>query len=392
MSNLEGVTLSLVDFSIDPATGLYNTIRLVPSPDSNFIDQLKTNDNIGTNTSNSYILTELGAYLDSSNTLSLNETIEATAVTPDVTQAQLESWELDLNTGVISLTFDDVVQGGTADVTKVSLANNALRSSEFILSGDSTSTSTNSVQQVITLSLNDLNQIKSRIFTDGLAANENSSFIFMTAEAYLGYDSRDIIPITRTNPADSPQYMRDSVIPELSSFDLDMNTGVLTVTFNEPIGNIDYTVFTIQSSGVSSPDGVMLSGNAMSLPSSFRQVFTVTLLRDDVIAIKDNTSIATSQTNSFLFISSGSANDTSGNAIVDSVNQTSRYTPDTSAPIFESFTLDLDNGELSLTFDDAVDASTFMISQLELREAILNSNISQTVALVLFQLVAFLTF
>lgn len=98
-------------------------------------------------------------------------------------------------------------------------------------------------------------------------------------------------------------------------------------------------------------------------------------------ALKIDRSVATSTSNTFLKIGQGCANDTNGNVVTVPVNgagvatgiQAANVVQDATAPNIINFDLNInatdDRGTLTLTFDEAVDVSTFDAERLSLQNA-----------------------
>lgn len=122
----------------------------------------------------------------------------------------------------------------------------------------------------------------------------------------------------------------------LDHWDLDMNTGHLNMTFDEPVNasTLNVTGITIQDSTTASysytlTDSATSSGDGTSI--------SITLSTTDVNAIKSNTNIAVNQGTSYLTITSDVIDDMDGNAVnaITDGNavQTASFTPDIIAPV-----------------------------------------------------------
>ncbi|MFN9983283.1 MAG: hypothetical protein ACK53Y_25370, partial [bacterium] len=57
------------------------------------------------------------------------------------------------------------------------------------------------------------------------------------------------------------------------------------------------------------------------------------------------------------------------------------FTPDTTAPVLDSFALNMNSGELALTFSEPVDVATLQSSGITLQTALSAGNVATTVTL-----------
>ena len=101
------------------------------------------------------------------------------------------------------------------------------------------------------LSFNDLNEIKRN---EGLATDENTTFITHTETLITDEFGLSIIPIpvvdgTIDDAKQVRNFTKDTTSPYLVSFNLDMNIGVLYLTFSETVkaNTLDRTLITLQS-------------------------------------------------------------------------------------------------------------------------------------------------
>ena len=370
LTNNAGGDIVLTDSTIDPSTGLALEVTLALG--SNDITALKTNSTIGTSTTDTNITADANAFSDR---MGLNNTagmLAASSVTPDTSDVELSSWSLDMNMGVLQLTFNDVVDSN-GDVMRIALGKTSMMEDHYLT--DSRITSGNGTIQTIELSASDLLSIRS---DPGFAVDNTTVYLFVQASAFgdLRVPARDIRPVTRRTTFSPNQFTPDIQPPSLDSFTLDMNTGVLRLTFDESIDSIDLTYLTIQSSNTTPAIEVPLTGSMMITFADFRRKIDIQLLRADLVKLQEDGGIATTTTNTYLNITTGGANDTAGNSILTDIQQADSVISDMSAPTLDTFTLDMNNGELTLTFNEAVDQTTFDISQLNITDLATMSTVS----------------
>ncbi|KAL5488651.1 hypothetical protein EMCRGX_G017627 [Ephydatia muelleri] len=145
-----------------------------------------------------------------------------------------------------------------------------------------------------------------------------------------------VAPISNTSALHVRNLTVDTNPPSLGSFNLDMNVGIITLYFNETV-----RVSTLN------PATLMLSQYAYyaspnATPYSSVQSYTLT---GGMVQVP--------------------VSDMSGNAVVPLVNGSglavSNFTPDTTAPDISFYLLDMNMGQIVLTFTESVDAATLVI-------------------------------
>jgi len=103
-------------------------------------------------------------------------------------------------------------------------------------------------------------------------------------------------------------YTSDMTPPEIAGFRLDLQFDQLALTFNEAVkaSTFNFTVVTIKSKCTGGRNFAITGGVfvPVNLPDGVT-VITITLLPDDLIAIKSDTLLATDTSNAFLQVDSG---------------------------------------------------------------------------------------
>ena len=84
----------------------------------------------------------------------------------------------------------------------------------------------------ITLTVDDLNEIKRRPL---LAIDNSTAFLYFSSSAAQDTSTNPLIPVEQDSAIPVSAYIPDSTKPELQSFDLDLNTGQLTLKFTETV-------------------------------------------------------------------------------------------------------------------------------------------------------------
>ena len=287
---------------------------------------------------------------------------------PDITPPLLLSFSLDLTAETLSLSFNESVDAMTLDVTQITIAAGINVTSDdlsYTLTNLSTSMSGNLPEIVIDLNVVDLNEIKRK---EGLATSENNTYIFFTSLTIADTFGNLIVEMAPLNAVKVTQYIADAINPELTGFDLDMNTGVLTLNFTETVNSssLDTSGITFYSTMTAPLQTYTLSGfhNAVTASSD---VIWITLTNDDLNELKVRQMLAVSNSSTFLSLTPDTIRDMNNNMVSSSpVFQVRNFVPDTTPPTLRSFSIDMDSGQLTLNFDETVQSMSLQSRYLAL--------------------------
>ena len=339
---------------------------------------IKANTNLGTETANSYLSITAGTIMDMNSndvlTISRAQARRAVRVIPDETSPILRSFSLNMNTGALSLTFDETVNAATFNVSALTFANRAFRSPVKYTLVDSTPSNVNSAMVDVTLSDRDLNAVKA--ITD-LATSTSDTYIIATQYTVQDMNNNLLSAISDDSALQvSPiGYTRDSSSPRLDTFELNLSTEQLILTFSEAVQatSLDPTQITVQSRMNSATAGtriVRLTGGTP--PQENGRIIALQLSEEDANMIKRFTDIATSRVDTFLSLTGTAVQDPVGNRVVAIADNNARrvttFMADNIQPRLESFGLNLDQRLLMLTYDETVDVSTFSITRVTLQD------------------------
>ena len=367
---------SLVDVSGNPAQNALLVVGFMLDGDT--LTSIKTDSTIGSETANTVLEVLPLSFDDTSNNTNIAmQTIVDSTVIPDTTQATVLDFSLDMNIGQIVLTFDDVIDVSSARLIRRTITvQDAETSTSFyeltggdVLSNDSTTV-------VISITNTDLLALKANL---NVATQTVNSYLTIEAEAFRDLRGADIIPITDSNAIMTENFTADSTPPMLDSFDFDLDAGQLIMSFDEPI-DVNSFVFDrmiIQDVATNDTMGIALQGGSTNT-AAFQTLITFFLTRADLNAIKADTNIATSTLNTYLRLVSGAVNDTAGNPVAATGNESvvaipvRLFSPDITSPTIESFILDLNLGELRVTFDETINITTFVQTSLILQNSSLS--------------------
>ena len=350
---------------------------------------LKGSNDIATNASNVFLTADAGLAEDTSGTpnlvLDTDAAVEVRNLVDDTTHPELISFTLDMDSGEVVLSFSDVVDATTFDVSGLTFQgqNNRVPLEWHTLSTASSLSSTdNSFSITVFLGNDDLNRIK-QIRTLATSLDDT----YLTVSAFLVDDLAgiDLTAITDGKALLASRFTRDRQDPVLERWTLDMDASQLILTFSEvvDITTLDVTRLRIQPLQ-NTVSGYSLTGYNQLIPADADRVVAIQLSRADSNAIKLDTGLGTGRHNSYLSFSSDTVNDMNSNAVVaigtSAALQVADYSVDDTDPQIESFDLDLNEGVLSLYFDETIDASTFNVSGLMLVDRLSQYRASYTLS------------
>ena len=158
------------------------------------------------------------------------------------------------------------------------------------------------------------------------------------------------------------------------SFDLDVDSGLLNLTFSEAIrkDNVSLRFIVLTNGQPSVLEQYLEKSTAIGLDGP---IVTIRLSRDDLNDLKKTSDLASTKDNTFLAILDGALIDTNGNAVKEILlaNATAedQYVADTTPPALESFDFVMDNNTLPLYFvlhfDETVDVGSLDVTKITLK-------------------------
>ena len=202
--------------------------------------------------------------------------------------------------------------------------------------------------------------------TAAIATSVDNTFIAfqMGAVEDLATPANEIVAPLAALQASSVE--PDRTGPLVDSFDFDLDSGVLTLRYLEPVNpnTFDGSFITIQDASLATTSYVLTGGTPLT--TTLSENISITLLDADLNAIKANTGLATSENNTYLVLAPGVLMDMFGNpvaAVVDgSALSVTVFTPDTTPPNVTAFDLrNAPNGVdliLVVVFSETINAST----------------------------------
>ena len=338
---------------------------------------LQQNTNLGTSIENTFISIGrsglMGGAQDKgspANTLTEilpTAALQASSVIEDETSPLLESFSLTLSDGRLLLTFSEVVNISSFDLEKFIFQNGAFSANESasLSNGSPIQTANNAAIVEIALISDDFDKIQSNI---NLGTEIDNSFLNLTLGAV--YDMSGNPNAAAHTAAQANSITPDTSQPMLLSFEIDVNRGAIIFSYSEAINVDAFALTNIVLYNTSSLLGMSFPLTAASRITSPSGSTIVVDINGDINPLRETMTFGGS-TNSFLTILSGTAVDFAGNAadgilmpMVPAV-----FTADDMGPLLTSFELDLNDGVLTLNFDETIVQSTFTTSQLMLQNA-----------------------
>ena len=335
------------------------------------LNEIKRLTRLATNVSNTFISFTSATVQDMNGNnvtaISPESAVMVTNLTLDVNPPSLRRYDLDMNTGQISLTFNETVNAGSANPAAIVIQNGPSPSNYHRLTAGSV-LSNDSTEIVIQIDIRDLNTIKA--ITNLATSNEDTYLRFLQA-GVLDMFGNPIQAVAVQDATQVTNYTSDMTSPVLVAFDLNMNSTELTLTFDETVNTNSLNVqgIILQQYNDSLGEFHILTPPSGTNDSN-STIFTIQLSREDANEIKRLTSLAVDASSTFVAIRNFTITDMNGNYVVDipitDALEVTTYTFDEISPTLEAFHLDLDSNQLILSFDETVYSNSLQFSYITL--------------------------
>lgn len=333
---------------------------------------LKTNTSIATGLSNTYLFAPRGLVSDTAIPLNINTItagLQPSNFTDDTSRPSLVAFDLDINSGVLTLSFDDVIDGSLLNTSAIVLQNARVRQPGEWHRISDISFSPNAFIIYVSVSLYDLNRLK-RI--RDLCTHAGNCYITVDSTIAADLSLNVAFPIADGMALAVSSFTEDITGPFLVSWTLDMDSmGLMSLTFDEPV---DITTFHVDQLTLQSDAGgsvsYSLTGSSGVTPNDTSELFNINLMADDLNNIKALSALGTSDSNTFLSFGTSMISDLNFNPVfavpTSSAIQVNSFSPDLTSPSLLSFSANFYIGILSLTFDETVRVSALDILGLTL--------------------------
>ena len=389
--NIEGITIlnenntsnrTLEGGSVvihDPMGWADDPIILIQLIDSD-LNYIKSVRDLATDSNDTLIAIEIFTIEDMNGNLVIpintSNPIPVLKYTPDAVRPSLISFDLNIDSFELFLTFSETVDVSTLNVSAIFIqpSNYSLEEDRFSFTIGNNSNSTLSISNdwpeiIVNIGIDDMNELKRR--TD-LATTNETTFLTLTDLAIRDMNGNDVEPVLNGNAIQVTNYTQDTTNPQLVDFSIDMNTGALQLTFDETVNfsSINFTSIHILNSQTPTQNITLNGGNTTNERDGIIVEFLFTV--EDLNTLKRIRSIATSRNDTFISLDYGAILDMNNNPVDDvplsGAFMAMHFIPDTSNPHLVNFDLDMDMGTLYLIFNETVEASSLNVSQITLQD------------------------
>jgi hypothetical protein len=319
----------------------------------------------------------------------------ASVLTPDTVRPALESFTFNLTTEILTLSFSEAVDAQTFDVETLVFHSHdpSLDSSgsggdpDFSGSGDAmwdasehpdaqyyalTASSTvlpvNAAELYVSVGVDDLNVIKNMT---NLAISKESTILEVVAGTVKDMNANRLAHSAFGAQALGP----DATRPELLSFDLNLTSEILALTFSETVdaSTVALAAIVVANGPTNAARGIPLTEN--STVAAGDGGLTDGLYDSNILAILVGTldldrlklwsDIATTRTNTLLHLGNDVVRDMAGNRLVEVVQTATDFFGDRIAPQLMAFDIDMDTATVTMTFDEVIKNDQFVSTRLE---------------------------
>ena len=350
-------------------------LQILLTPDD--LDRIKLIPSLADSANTTYLsFTEFAvadAELNLVEQITPNKARPAEFFTVDTTSPVLRSYDLDLNEGQLVFNFSEAVNTTSFNLYGVTLSSGLVYNESAVipLTGGSVSDIDHSIVY-FNLTLLDLNVIKR--FSDGFGKVENATLLRLSAASVLDTSNN---PVNGTVGLEVSTIIPDAIEPRVISFDLDMNSGHLTLYLTETVfaEDVQPSEISLQNAFTLATSSAGYTLSSMSQPVQISDtIILINLTNNDQNEIKRRPLLAIDNTTTYLTLTSQALNDSSGNPVVPipvgSALNVTKYTMDDTMPDLASFSLDMDSGTLTLKFTETVNATTLVTQKLIFLDAI----------------------
>jgi len=295
----------------------------------------------------------------------------------DTTGPRLELFTLNMTSRELILTFDEPIDSTSFDVTGITVQGSRGVSDESLYYQLTSSTllSGDGVEMRILLSDTDVNALQSRPQVATALSNTYLSLVPRTVFD-LSYQQNPAQAVSNLNAIRASGYVNDVAPPEVQAFDLDFDANTMTLMFSEPVlvSSLSLGQLVLHSSRIGGVSRQLVGGQVhpTALDASPEVMFTLT--NADATFLELSEDIASDASNTYLSTLTGLAEDTNAVTSVEvpasRAIQVRNLIQDNSAPTTVAFTLDTNSGEMLVTFNDVINASTFDVSAMTLQSSL----------------------
>jgi hypothetical protein len=366
---------ALVSVGSDSVISSSDTEQVTIQLSNATLNSLKLDARVGTSESDTFVVMQSTSVLDMSSVAIESQVLGDVEFVTDTTDPELESFELDMHNGVLSMTFTEAVNVATFNASGLTLQGGSGSSSNVTVSGGYVA-SANGTTVLVNLTVSDLNAIKQKL---DLATSKLDTYVSLFSSLIEDMFTNQIVLISTSSAQQASEFYNDERAATLEWFSLDMDAGVVLLNFSETMNVSSLVVngrLALQSAVNSTEPGeelITLQGEVAATRDD-SDVVLITLLKDDLEAIKLTDKIGTADVNTFMSFSGNLVSDQNGVATVSVANtaaqQAAVVVNDSTAPLLTTVVFDLGAGMLNLSFSETVRNSTLDMTTIQLQNAV----------------------
>ena len=293
----------------------------------------------------------------------------------DTTQPALAFCNLNLSIDNLVLVFDEPINAVDFNPWSITLQDNG-GATEITLTSASSTRSPSGTVIVIDLEI-DGDKLK----TATLVTSGNDIYISLLPTAF-----EDIAGNTVQSALMVCNFTSDTNPPSVASFTLDLNSNLLHIVLNEPIlvASLNISGFKLANSisvdvhnTVNLNDSYLFDCNDSPADDAMRMI-SIAFGSQSLTRIKTDNNIGTTVDNTYLLIDDNSFTDTNGNSYIShGPIAAATIIVDNSPATAIGLSLDMNIGQIVLTFDDVVDVSTWYNQETFIQRAAFTYNSKQ---------------
>ena len=302
----------------------------------------------------------------------------------DETRPQLEAFDLDMDGApVLTLYFSETVNVSTLNIDQITLhpaedSSDHVEQSYTLQPGPeyplgTFTNSTNGPIVLLYIGTLDSNEIKRRT---SLATLKNNTYIGITNDTVRDMVGLDVVPINNSTTHMVSGYTEDATNPTLLSFDFDLNSGSLILTFDETVdaSSLQETAITLQNhQSDPSQSYAVMNGEILNLLNDPVNDPVVTFRLDfyDLNQVKLMRDLATMTANTYINLASGAILDLADvqRPSNPTIQLAQNHTDDDTNPILLEYVINVNTSVLILNFDEPVDHLTLDTKQITFQAA-----------------------
>ena len=282
-NSVGNVSLTLTGSNILTSSNAITSSYRLLGPD---LVSLKANDDLVTSdTTTSILYTNFIQDTSSNAILSINASVQVSNYIGDTTPPFLvEFSELDMNQETMIFSFNEPMTETIIDFSQIILY--GVPNTTFISLTGAKSITALVFRTEIVISLTDEDVRSIKIRSPNIATNEANSFVSLQSSAFQDTSGNPVVPSVYPNPVIS--FIADTKSPELLSFDLDMNTGVLLLTFDDvmDIATVRFPEIGFQGVRNNNISSIIVFLTGGSVSSSLDYEITIQITPQDLDNIK----------------------------------------------------------------------------------------------------------